>query len=119
MRTIVIVMFSPLVDPFLGILQAQEPMLVETLLPERPIKRFDERIICGLSRTAEVELNAVEVSSPVERLRDEFRSVVDTDGLRCAAQRDDLLQAGNDIISRQPLTGSNREALTTKVIDYR
>jgi hypothetical protein len=78
------VILPPVFDHLLGVFQRQEPVLVQALLPELPIELLDERIICGLSWPAEVELNAIEVGPPIQRLRDEFRSVVYTDRARQA-----------------------------------
>ena len=92
-------------------------MLVETFLSELPVERFNERTIGGLSRTGEVEFEAVEVSPPVERVRDKFRSVVDADALRRTKRRDNRLQSHGDVVPIQPLASSDCEALTTKVFD--
>ena len=60
MRTNAIVIVSPSFCHGPYFIERQEPMLVQALDTKPTIERLDERIICGLSWPAEVELHAVE-----------------------------------------------------------
>ncbi len=48
-RTHLIVVLPPLFDLLLGVLQRQEPMLIEALLPQSPIERLNECVIGWLT----------------------------------------------------------------------
>ena len=119
MGTLFVVVLSPLVNPLLGICHAEEPVLVQTLLPEAAIERFDVCILCGLSWAAEVKLHVVEVSPPVQRLRNELRSIVHADRGRLATLLRDRLQNLNHVVAGQTLSNADCQILTGKVIDSR
>src|SRR4051812_9642646 len=78
-------------------------MLVQALLAELSVERLDERVICGFSRSAEVELHAVEVGPPIQRLRDELRSIVHANRSRQATLGCVRLQNLHHSIAAKPL----------------
>ncbi len=63
-----VVILSPNLDHLLGVFERQEPVLVQALLAELPVERFDERVIRGSSWPAEVKFDAVEVGPPIQGL---------------------------------------------------
>lgn len=82
MRSDLVIVEPPVFDLLGCVCQAQEPVLVQALLPDKAIERLDKRIAGRLSGPAEVERHLIEVRSPVERLRDELGTVVYADRLR-------------------------------------
>ena len=60
-----VVVTPPSLDLFCSILQAQKPVLVQTLLPKAAVKGFDEGIVRGLPRPGEVQDDAMGVSPQV------------------------------------------------------
>ena len=76
MRANGIVIQPPTFDLTLGVLETQEPGLIQALLPEATVEGFDERIICRLPRAGEIEDDPAAVSPKVELLGDEFWTVV-------------------------------------------
>lgn len=72
-----------------GIGQAHEPMFVQTLRSQASVKALHHGVICGISRSAEIELNAIFVGPPVHRLSNKFAAVIRLDDLRPAPLSDD------------------------------
>ncbi len=95
-----IVVLAPGLDLLSGILQRQEPVLVQALLAQPPVERLDQSVFNGLPGADEVQLYAIEVCSliqalrlePFGRLRTSLRSVVNTDAPRQAALCGDPLE---------------------------
>lgn len=94
-------------------------MLVETLLAELAVERLNEGVVRGFPKPAEVELHFIEVGPPVERFRDELRTVVEADRFWRGASLDNLFQGFHHVVAGQPLTNPNGQTLTAKVINYR
>lgn len=66
----------PRLDLAPGVVQRQEPVRVQAFIAQPAIEAFDEGIVGGLSRPAEVQRNAVDVGPVVERAGDKFRATV-------------------------------------------
>ena len=86
MRSMFVVIPTPGLDLLCGVIQRQEPMLVQTLQTEPGIERLDKRVVRRLARTAEVQLHFVPVRPQVQILRDELRTVVHPDRPRATIQ---------------------------------
>ena len=71
-----VIVLPPHFDLLPGILQAQEPMLVEAFEPEAAVEGLDEGIISGLSRSGEVQLHPFAIGPQVQLLGGELRAVV-------------------------------------------
>ena len=71
-----IVVLPPSVDFHCGILQAQKPVLVETLQSESTIERFNIGIVGGLSGPGEIQDDPVCISPQVQLFRGELTAVV-------------------------------------------
>ena len=59
MRPLGIVELRPGFDLASGVLHTQESMLIQTLLPQAAIERFDKSILGGLARSDKVDLDVV------------------------------------------------------------
>ena len=53
MRPVQIVVHPPVFDRPLGVRQAQEPVLVETLVAQSAVEALDESVLLGLARIDE------------------------------------------------------------------
>lgn len=56
-------------------------MVIKALIPETPVKAFDEGVLGGLARLNHFELNAMLVGPLVERLPGELWPLVGSDRL--------------------------------------
>lgn len=56
-----IVIHAPVLQLFPGIFKAHEPVRIQTFSPQFAVERFDERIVCGLARAAEVQRDPMDV----------------------------------------------------------
>ena len=74
-----VVVGPPSFDLLLGILPRQEPVFVQTLGAEPTIERFNQGIVCRLSRATEVQLHAISIRPLIQRFRGELGTVVDAD----------------------------------------
>ena len=85
MRAGSIVVEPPGVDDVSGLGQTDEPVLVQTLIPEPPVEAFDETVLDGFPRIDESQLHSVLVRPLVEDPAGELRTVVHENGLGKAA----------------------------------
>jgi hypothetical protein len=92
-------------------------VLVQALVTKPSVERLDHRIIRGFSRSAEVELHAVEVGPEIQTPRDELWPVIDSNTLRLSTLGRHLLQDPYDVVTGQPLAHLDGQALTAMVID--
>ena len=76
MRSPLIVVSPPGLNLLPGIIQRQEPVDVQTLVPEAAIKRLDEGIVHRLARTAEVQRYLVLICPLIHLLRNKLRTVI-------------------------------------------
>ena len=74
-------------------------MFVQTFLAQSSIEAFHHGIVCGLARSAEVQLNASFISPFVHHLADELAAVIGFDRHRFASDRYDVVQHPNDIFA--------------------
>ena len=103
MRPLLVVVGPPMIDALLGIFYVQKPMLVQALLTKPTVERFNIRIVRRFSRSAEIQFHFIEVSPPVQALRDELWAVVHTNRFRMAPLLGDCFQERHDIITSKPL----------------
>jgi hypothetical protein len=68
-------------------------MLIETLLPEPRVERFDQCIVCRSTRSTEIQLDLVPVRPAIEVLRDKLRSIVHLDPFRKSVCPGDAFQS--------------------------
>src|ERR1039458_1347920 len=82
MRPDMIVVPLPVADLAPRVSQIQEPVLVQTLIPELAVEAFDVAILHRPARRDEVQLYSVLIRPPVQDLAGELRTVVDDHVLR-------------------------------------
>lgn len=99
-----LVVVSPLgLDLGSGVLQRQEPVRVQALVPQAAVERLHESVVGRLTRPAEVERDAVLIGPAVERLRDELRPIVHPDGSGRTADRRDPRHHLNHLLTLDAL----------------
>ena len=91
-----VVILAPLFDRALGVRQVDEPVRVETLVPEPTVETFYERVLRRLSRLDEPEFDAMFVRPGVEEATSEFRTVVDDDLCWVASYFSDRFERDDD-----------------------
>lgn len=79
MRAFFIVVLAPNLHLFARICKAQEPMRVQAFSAETTVEGFDEHIVGGLSRPAEVECDAAPVSPQIQVAGYKLSALVDAD----------------------------------------
>ena len=102
-----------------GIGQAHEPMFVQTLLTQTPVKALNHGVVCGPSRPAEIERNAVLVGPLVHRLADKFTAVIRLDDLWPAPLGSDAVEYLHHIFAFEALANVDGQTLAGVAIDYR
>ena len=80
-RSNFVVVSTPSLAFSLRLVEAQEPVGVQTFNPELAVEAFDVGIIGRLARPTEVESDVVHEGPEIEFLADELWSVVETDRL--------------------------------------
>jgi len=60
-RSSLVVVLEPFVDDLASVFEAIEPVRVQTLIAEPTVEAFDEGVVDGLSRTAEMKIDSVGV----------------------------------------------------------
>src|SRR5215210_2135537 len=78
-RTHLIVVSTPSLAFCARLVEAHEPVRVQTLRSEFAVERFDEGVISRLSWPAEVERDVLHVRPEIELLANELGSIVDPD----------------------------------------
>src|SRR5205809_4639624 len=76
-----VVVYTPSLAFSLRLVEAEEPVRVQTLGSELAVERLDEGIVRRLAWPREVERHVVHVGPQIELLAHELRSVVDADRL--------------------------------------
>jgi hypothetical protein len=80
------------------LVEAHEPVGVQTRVAELVIQALDEGVVGGFTGSAEVERHIVREGAEVELLADELGPVVETNGLRIADLVRGLLKRRDDIL---------------------
>src|SRR5690606_2191233 len=93
-----VVVSAPILQLFGRIRKRQEPVCVQAFYPEATVKGLDIGIVSWLSRTREVERDALGVGPQIEVARHEFRALIDSDRLRIAYIGTDLFQRPDHIL---------------------
>jgi hypothetical protein len=73
MGTFFVVVLAPSLHLFLDVGKAQEPVGIESFLPEASVERLDESVVGRLPRAGEVQRDAALIGPDVEIARHELR----------------------------------------------
>jgi len=116
---IFVIVLPPTFDLVPGIIQAEEPVLVEAFLPEPTVEGLDIGIVCRLPWPGKVQRNVIPISSEIDVLRDKFWPVVHPYRPRPAVILHDPLQDLDHLAASDPLAYVNRQTFTGMIVDYR
>ena len=92
------------------LVEAEEPVGVETLGAAFPVQAFDEGIVCRLTGPAKVERHTAHKGPQIELSADELRPVVEPDSLRVANFRANPFERCDDI--GHEIADARRSAVT-------
>lgn len=101
-------MGSPGLDFTFRVVEAHEPMLVQTRLPQPPVEALDRGVIRRFTRATEVDLNATLLRPLVHRFADELTAVVCLYRFRCTALPRDGFDDLDPIFAFQTLANMDR-----------
>jgi len=102
-----------------GIIQAQEPVLIEAFLPEPAVEGLDISVVRRLPRSGKVQSDVIPVSPKIDVLRDEFRAIINPDRPRSPVILHDPLQDLDYLAAPDPLAHMNGQAFTGMIVHYR
>lgn len=92
-------------------------MGIEAFVPESPVERFDEGIICWLAGAREVQLHAVFIGPAIQRLRDELGAIVHPNGTGRSAYGRYPCHRFDNLLALDPLGNVDRQCFTGESID--
>src|SRR5688572_28476261 len=107
-RTHLVVVSTPSLAFSTCLVEAQEPVGVQTFGSELAVERFDEGIVSRLAWPTEVECYAFHVRPQVEILAHELGTVVDAYRLGIAELRSPAFECFDDIVSAIALADTDR-----------
>src|SRR5690606_38885798 len=119
MRPRFVVVHSPRLDFLLRIVQGEEPVQVQTLVPEGPIEALDEAILDWLARLNVVNPDVPGVGPGIEGPAGELRSIVGHDDLRQAALLPEPLEHFDDPHCGNRVRHMDRQALSAELVHDR
>lgn len=114
-----IVFPAPVVEFFLRIFQWQEPVNVQSFIPQTAVKWFNKRVICRLSGVREVHCDAVFIRPFIQTFWDKLAAVIRLDSYRQPLiQHPQCLHYSDHILAFLWFSGMDRQAFPTKIIHY-
>ena len=87
MRALLVVVSTPSLQFFPGIVKAEEPMGVQTLGPQAPVEGLDEGVVSRFARPGEIQDDIVGIGPQIQIPGDKFRALINPDRLRIAGSR--------------------------------
>jgi len=104
-------------EPRVG--DVEKPVRRQTLVAEPAMKALDVRVLDGLARADEHELDAVAVRPDVQRAGDELRTIVHHNASGKAAVCGELLERRDDSRRRQRGVDVDARTLARELVDHR
>src|SRR5687767_8005925 len=117
MRPYLVVVAAPRLQATTSVGEADEPLLVQALVAASPVEALHVRILDGLARPDEVELDVVPPAPGVEHLARELRTVVADELPRRPVLRDELGEDPGDARAREAHVDFDCKALAREVVD--
>jgi len=81
-RALLVVVSTPNLQFFPGVVKAEEPMGVQALGPQTPVEGLDEGVVSRFARPGEIQDDIVGIGPQIQIPRDEFRALIDPNRLR-------------------------------------
>jgi hypothetical protein len=119
MRSVVIVIQSPRFDFLFRIFDRKELIDVQALIPKSTVKRFYVTVIRWPPGSRKVELDASLPGPFLERLRGEFRSMINGQRDRQRSIPETAIEGLRALLTGHRETDLNQGTLATQLIDYR
>ena len=119
MRTVVVVVLPPGLDPDPSARHGQEPGGVQTFAAQAGVEGFDEAVVRRLSRFREVQLDLVQISPLIEHPTSELRTVVHPNARRLATMGDQPVKFLGDLIRPEVRPRTGRENLSRMAVEGR
>jgi hypothetical protein len=116
-RTMLIIIPSPRVNLLLRILDSIEPVRIQALLAELPVKRLYRRVVRWFASTVEVHLYLMVVSPQVHLSSGELRSVVTGDPFGQPTRVLQTIHRRYNMLGPQTESHLDRQALSCEQID--
>ena len=116
-RSHIVVVLTPKFDLCPGVVKVQEPMLVQAFKANASVEAFDEGIVSGFARSAEVQDDAVRIGPQVELARGELAAVVHPDASRFAEHGDGLIGHKHCVGCSGLMSNPKRGAYPGEVVD--
>ena len=113
----VVVIETPPIDGFPGVVEAREPMEIQAFISEFPVEAFDETVFDRFARAYEHQFDAVVVGPLVEHAARELGPVVYDDSTRQWPRKSDLIEYATDPDPGQGSVDLDGEAFASCVID--
>ena len=117
MRSHIVVVLAPKFDLCAGVVKIQEPMLVQAFKADTSVEAFDEGIVSGFARSAEVHDDTVRIGPQVEFARGKLAAVVHPDASRLAERGDSLIERRHHIGCSGLMPNPRRGAQPGEVVD--
>lgn len=112
-----VIVAPPRLDFAPCVLEREEPVLVQALLAQSSIERFNHRVIGRLPGPGEIEFDLVLVGPVVHDPRDEFGAVVRLDRPGPSSFSRQAVLHAHDVLSLQALSNLDRQALSAEIVD--
>ena len=119
MRSHIIVVLAPKFDLCAGVVKIQEPMLVQAFKSNTSVEAFDEGIVSGFARSAEVHDDTIHIGPQVEFARGKLAAVVYSDASRFAERGDGPIEHRDYVGCLGLMSNPKRRAHPGEVIDQR
>src|SRR5262245_17487649 len=118
MGTMVVVVVLPSLHFLADVLQRDELVDVEKLIPQPAVERLDQTIVGGLSGACVVELDTSPIGPLIKSFGCKFGAVVYCDCLGPSALPRDPIQRLSDTTAREREAGLQAHTLATPLIDH-
>jgi len=91
-RPVGVVVLSPSLDLFAGIVEIEKHLQIQALVPQPSIEAFDEPVLDRLAGTNEIELHAIRVCPVLHVPASELSAVIDSDRFGSASRGDEQIE---------------------------
>lgn len=118
MRSLLVIVLSPILQLFDRIRKAQEPVRIQALGPEPAVEGLDECVVRRFSRPGEVKRDASSIGPQIEIPGDELGALIDPDRIRIANLLTDDLQGSHHILTPVAETWVKRRHIARIRVDH-
>ena len=117
MRSFLVVCVQSAGWRFSDLIQARQQLGVQLFRTVRPIEALDERVLIWLPWQDVAQLNTIARAPVPKCLRDQFRTIVQSDRLRLPSSIYQLFEHPDDFASSNRCVDHNRQRLSNAIIE--